>query len=238
MNISNNPPVEAQAATEVEKFRAKLSEFLTAALAWAEAGIEDEAQAEDAAKVLVGLRTIAKQIEEKRVELKDPHLAAGRAVDAAFKPSLESAEKAMKKLKAAQTTFLAAEKRKAQEAERVRIEAERAREEEAKKKAAEAEAKGDLLAAAEAEEKAAEAQRAQKAVDTGPKIRGGGTRALAVVKRFHADLVDVRAAVVHYVDHPDVADLVIRIANADCRAAKGEMPTIPGFKITEVEEVR
>ena len=221
----------------VSEFEAKAREFADAAGAWKEAGsIESDEQAAKANDFLSGTRKLAKEVEDRRKAEKQPFLDAGREIDAAFKKVINLLDGAANMVKPLQQDFL---RRKEAEAAKARAEAERkAREEAEQAEAARraAEARNDVAGQQEAEEraKAAEEEAAKAAKFESAKASsatgGGRTQSLRTVKT--ARITSINQAMLHYRDRPEMAELILRLANADARAAKDQEITIPGIEIT------
>jgi len=176
----------------------------------------------------------AKATETQRKTEKEPHVAAGKAVDAAYKPILERLAMIKAKLQPLLTAFLQAKARR-QDEERRRLEAEaEAKRLEAERLAQEAEAgEGDVIGTAVAAEQAqAEAAEIAKAAEqaAGPARTKGdyGTRATGLRTRRWAVIADLDKALAYYRDRPDIADTVLKLANADIR---GGRKAIPGIRI-------
>ena len=136
--------------------------------------VEDEATAGKVADLIKLLNACSKAGEDRRKTAKEPHLAAGRAVDAFFKTRIaEPLEKAIARAKKPLVDYerrKAAEERRRREAEEAAArERERLAREAAEKAAAAAEDDAGLDAALQAEERArteaAAAREAQQAAD-------------------------------------------------------------------------
>lgn len=92
--------------------------------------IETLDEAELAADLRGRLKALVTRIENARTEAKAPHLAAGRTVDAYFKPASDHLEAETRRLSAALLTYQAVAKKRQAEAEAAaRVEAERVRRE-------------------------------------------------------------------------------------------------------------
>lgn len=238
----NRPPaVDPEIIADLEP---RVRAFADAAGQWLDKGaVETDEEAEKLNDLLTGLRGVAKEIETKRKASKEPHLEAGRAVDAAFSKLLDPLKKAADKVKPILTAF--ASKKAAAERERQREaaeEAERKAREAAEAKAA-ADARNDVMGAAEAEEAEKEAAEAAKAAERqaaearriGSASGGGRTAALRIVRR--AKITSARQCFLHYEGREEIAALLTQMANADIRAAKGAAIAIPGIEIIEEETI-
>jgi FtsZ-interacting cell division protein YlmF len=222
----------------VEELSAKAGAVADAAGEWKDAGkIISKEQAQKANDFLSGARLLFKEIEERRKAEKQPFLDAGREIDAAFNRVKETVERSAKLVKPLVEAFLREEEakeraRKAEEERKAREEAaaaERARRQ--------AEERNDVVGQQEAEERAkaareaeAEAKRAESAkLDS---ATGGGKRTALRTSRF-AVITNVNQAMLHYRDHPEMTELLLRLANSEVRSAKGKAIKIPGFEIKE-----
>ena len=126
---SNNPPVDEAEADEVEN-------ACKAALEAAKQPVTNQTEADRLGNYRDRLAKLYKAKENERVAEKEPHLEAGRQVDAKFKPILAKVEDAGKAVKAVLTKWLVAEQ--------ARINAENAAKEKADREAREAAAKANL----------------------------------------------------------------------------------------------
>ena len=199
-----------------------------------------EINADTAPKVrdLLGRVTeMAKKVEAGRKSAKDPHLEAGRRVDAEFKPLTD----ALSDLKDAINRPLASWMRAEQERQRAEAEAARKAAEEA---AAfqQAMADDDEMAAkakAFAEKRAAEAAMKQAQAEGAGRVQSasGFTRAAGLRTYRHAEVTDAAALVAHFALHPDVVEAATKAANAAIRAAKGAPVQIPGVRVVEEQKV-
>lgn len=156
--------------------------------------ITDDDQARDVAETIAELRKAEAEAEAAHKVEKAPHLAAGRAVDAAWKPLSEKAAKAKKAALAAQTVWL-----NAQDAERVKREAVARQAADAmaeiarQKRAAANPADLDAQEAAEAALRQADklAQAAKAVATERPVAKGyGDSKGVGLRSYWRADLVD------------------------------------------------
>jgi len=166
---------------------------------------------------------IKKRMEAARKDAKQPHLDAGKAVDAAFKPPIENTTGIVTTAKSRLQAYLIAEQ------ERERAEAEAAR------KAAEA-LKDDAIIGQRVTEIAdAKAKQAEQA---GRVASQDGIAKVASLRTYRfAQVDDATALVAHYASNPDMIALAEKLANADIRAAKGAEITIPGVTVAEEKRV-
>jgi hypothetical protein len=226
-----NPDIVAELAD-------KARNMADVAGSWKDAGeITTREQAQQANDFLSGARKLFKDIEERRKLEKKPFYEAGRAIDAAFGEVRETVERAAGLVKPLVEAFLRAEEakeraRRAEEKRQAQAEAEQA--EQARKQA---EVRNDILGQQEAEKRAVAAREAeaeaQKAQSTKLDSATGGGKRTALRTRRYAEITNVNQAMLHYRAHPEMTDLLLRLANAELRAAKGKAITIPGFDIQE-----
>ena len=231
------PPYDADALAAL---KAEVVGCQTAAADWRKVEITAQHDAEKANDFLTGVRGLFKRVDGQRKADKAPHDTAAKAVDAAFKPLIEALTAIGDEIKAKLTAFAVAEERRQREAAEA---ARRAAEEEARRaqeEAARAAARGDILAemeaqaAADAAEKA-KAERAPVKAGIASSTGAGRTAALRTIRE--AEITNILLLFGHYRQHPDVAATLLRLANADIRAAKGADPAIPGITIIEKKAV-
>lgn len=210
----NNPPTEPVELIPLE---------IEAATEWLGKvkAITTQEHADIASNRVSNLRDLKRKAEAAHKFEKEPHLIAGRAVDAKFKPSIESADTAVKVLLGAITVYQNAE------AERQRkIAAERAAKERAEWEAQQAVAR-----------KAAELEAASKQVtleeilEASPpppppkaaelvKVKSGGASGKAVSLRTVkvATITNYAAAMMALKDHPEMKALVQTLSDRACKA--------------------
>ena len=235
----NNPPPYNE--DELANLAKGAADFIAASQVWMKETIEDDDQAGLLADQISGLRGQFKKVDEARKAAKKPHDEAGAKVQAAFTPILTKLTRAAEALKPLLAKYV---ERKAQiEAEEKRqAEAKARREREiAEQKLREAEAEGNIDAAVDAEAELTKAQKQEKAaakpVSTQVKSSSGGGRTMAARSTWKAKITNIRQLFLHYQEHPDVIEVLQRLADADMRAAKGENPDIPGAEPLEVKSI-
>jgi len=157
----------------------EVASAVAAALSEIKGGIADQTGADRAANFKNRLTDVAKKVTAEHKTRKAPSLAAGRAVDAEYKPLVEKLEQATAMIRSALTAYM----RKVEQAAR-----------------------------------AATPDAAEVKVHAG--TQGQHTVALRTVRT--AEITDWPKAVLGLVDHPDVRELVQRIANAQARAGTAE----------------
>jgi len=187
----NQPPIHESLMMELEDVHLEASNFLDGG------EVENEKQAEAIGLFVKKARELKKKAEEARVSEKEPHLEAGRAIDAKFKPVTTRADLIVKAAQAPLTRWLEKlEVQKREEAERIRREAE-----EAQRRAAEAQREAERAGNLEALE---DAQREQDSADLLAKtakraekekanVGGGGGRSIGLRSRTVAEVEDYKA---------------------------------------------
>lgn len=232
MNMMGHNSLAASADVEAaDRFAAGVDE-------WIAKGIGDEVAASRVRDLLAELTRRRNTLDEQRKAEKEPHLQAGKAVDAKYKRPLDIYDACKKRV----GDLLAGWLRKEQDrivAERAAADAEARRlTEEARRAAAESDA--STIAAIEAETAFRKAEEAAKAAQrlsaARPQVESGhgnARRATLRVTRY-AKVADFAKAVKTYWAHPDVCAVLERLASADARAGKA---SIPGFEILERSNV-
>lgn len=222
--IGGNSPPDLSLADQIKECAAQ-------ALAWLrKAGITDTRSKDMAANYRAELLRLRNGADAARDAEKRPHLEAGRAVDAKFRPLVEEADAAANELRDALTVFMRDEEK--------RLEAERRAKWEAEQKAA---------ASARA---AVEAQRAKMERDdpiaamTGSlpelpepppppepvKVQAGGQRGrktgLRIIKKYR--VTDRAAVFAFFQDHDEVRELLLRLASR-ASAAGASVPGVEAY---------
>ena len=236
---NNPPPYDPDV---LQQHKAKATEFLVAAGEWADIKvITTEEMAERLNDFMAGARKVYSDMESARKKQKEPHIAAGKAVDVAFGTTLDALEKAMKALKENLLTPYLVEKdrrEKAEQEERRRAAAAAA--EEAERLRREAEARNDFSGIAESEEAAKAAAKDEKAAakPVSAKVGSatGGTRSTGLREQKTVVVTNLNALFMALRDRPEVEELLVRLANAHVRAAAWDGVDLPGTK-TKVEMV-
>lgn len=226
--MSNNPPKDAS------YYLSELSQFKNAVADWSQ-GVVTDANAGPLRDLIGKIKGLAKDAEKDRKKLKEPHLEAGKKVDRDFKPVATTADSLTAPLNKMLTEYLRAEdERKRKEAEEARRKAE------AEAKAAQA-LKDDEFVGAEmaerAEQSELEAKRAAKEAETVNVQGNDSSRALGLRTYRSANITNPSMLVGHYASHPDVLEVCEKLANAEIRAAKGGVVSIPGVEIIEEKRV-
>lgn len=228
--IGDNQPPEP---TPLEAFGAHVGDLMENARQFLDGeAITTQGQADDVGRLLDMCRQSAKDADKQRKAEKQPHMDAGKAVDAAWNPLIEKCELAAITAKKALAPFLAAEQvRKDAAAAEMRRIAEDAAE---KARAAMREAAAaDLAAREEAERLLKDAERADKAAgraEKGKASAAGGARAVTLRDIYTPVLTDAAEALKHYrmVAGADLKAWMLEMARAEVRAGAR---AIPGFNI-------
>lgn len=226
----NNPPEP----TPLEAARETVSLLDVEAANWFDGTpIENQAQADDVARLIDAARKAKTRFDNDRKAEKKPHDEAAKAVDAAWKPVIADAERVIEIGKAAQTPWLIkvdAEKRALEEATR------RVAEEAAAEARRLAEQSDGSLAAAKARDAAIEdAKRAehvaQLAANEKAGAKGAGmARTISLRTTYRAEVTDRRALLNHIAkSHP--GDLSVFLDDWAARAVRGGQHELPGVEV-------
>lgn len=227
-------------------FADRLNDFAKGADVWNARPTLDADTAPRARDFLAGLKKLAKEADEARKAEKEPHALAAKKVDDDWRPTLSSIERLIGGVEPKIAAFLREEKRKADEAKAAAEKAKREAEAAARaaaEDAARAQTEGARIAAearqAEAERQQKEAERAERRADDSVRLESatGLARAAGLRTTRKARIVSLPLLFAHYRNHPDVAETLLRLANADIRAAKGAAVDIPGIEIVTEETV-
>ncbi|WP_333826890.1 hypothetical protein [Pararhodobacter sp.] len=234
----NNPPGPVVPETLI----AKVQDHTDAAGAWLDLkAITDKDQAEKATDFVTGARKVWADLEAERKAQKKPHDDAGKAVQDLFTPLLAKVKAATDKVLDLQSKWMQAERdreealRKEREAEAKRVA------DEAEKRAQEAEARNDISGMIDAQGQAKAAAKEVKAAAAPVKAQSGsstGAGRTVSLRTYYSCVVDKRGpALSHYRDHPEVLELIERLANAEVRAQpKDAKSAPPGFRLIKEEK--
>jgi len=179
---------------------------------------------------------LAKEIDSTRDELKRPHLEAGRKIDGAYKPLIETCDDIVKAMKRKLAAFLDARER---EAKRIAEEAKR-KLEEAERLAAKAveEPEDDPFLAATAPTVDVKAAHVEAKIAEGQALAAsrvssaaGGFAATSLKTKRSARVTDWTALAMHYLGNGEMRATLEKLANSDIRHAKGAAIEIPGVEI-------
>lgn len=235
IGANNPPPFDAEAHGALAQ---RVNDFILAAGDWMDLGeIETEEQSQKLTDFVAGARKTFSAVEDARKAAKKPHDDAGAAVQAAFAPLAEKIKRAADRAKLMQSRYLA--KKQAEEAERKRRELAEAEErrKDAELAAAQAATRNDIDGEVEAEAALKAAQKdikaASRATKTTAQSATGGGRTMSLRTIYSAQIENINHAFVTYRDHPEVAELLIRLANAEIRSQAGEKAAPKGFTLKE-----
>ena len=188
----NNPPRHEAFMMALEEVRVEAGNFLNGE------PIENEGQASAVGVIMASARDIKRDADKARKEDKQPHLDAGKAVDASYKPVITKADDIIKAAQQPLAAYLA-KKERGQElaAQKACEEAERKAKEALEAERASA---GSVEAVEAARAKQKEAEQAQKAANRAEKAKpniGGTTRAIGLRSRQVAIVEDYRELLLH-----------------------------------------
>lgn len=224
----NNPP------TDAELYKGQINELRERIETFPDITVDNEGDANDLIQLT---KKLAKEIDNKRKTLKQPHLDAGREIDGTFNPLKAEAEATAKPLKDKLSAHLREQERiaRAKAAEAARIaEEERKKAEEERQHVMPAD-EAEVTAKAEAAELAASAAQAQ--AENARTAKGSyGLRASGLRTKKEVVITDPVAIVRHYHKHPQVIELCHKLAKADVRSGMTEA-NIEGIAIKEVREI-
>jgi hypothetical protein len=164
--------------------------------------IENQGEADAVGRIVSEVKRIKRDADAARAEEKAPHLQAGRAVDAKWKPIEDRADTILKAAQAPLTAYLKALAAEQAEQERIaRIEADRKAQEAI---AAQREAEGSIEAVERAKALQSEADAAQKAANRAGKAKShvaGMDRAIGLRSSKVATVTDHRVLLEHVMRH-------------------------------------
>lgn len=247
-------------AIAFDQAREKLDAFLSGAAIWEKRGAWSDAELAAAdlddlgARLndfITGSRRLWKNTDEARAAEKKPHDDAAKAVQAKWSPMLKKIEAVGDVGKKLAARILKIQAARAAEA-RAKAEAERrAAEEKAREAERRVEEAATIKERLEAQEiadahretatlKAAEEKEASEPVKLASATGTANRRGLRT--KWTARLVSPARALAAFRDHPDVAALLITLAERALRDApvidgKKQMPEIPGIEFVESQEV-
>jgi hypothetical protein len=202
-----------------------LKDQIEAALAGMKAyeKVEDDATAAKALSLRNRLNELSGQADKIRVKLKEPHLEAGKAVDAKFQPLVKSAKAGADKVRDAigawETVKLQAERKRQRDIEQARIAAEQAAREQ----------QGDT-AVIDQPEPSAPVAAAPAAIKP-----SYGKAASVQAKIVLDEVTDWTALAVYMSGHAEMQDLLRKLAQ---RAIDAGRTDVPGITTVEKASVR
>ena len=204
--------------------------------------IRSDENAERLTDHIGGLRGLKTKVDNERKRQKKPHDDAGKAVQEVFTPVLTRLEKALDAMLLGQTEALRWTEENARKAKAKEEAQARAAREEADRLALEAAASGDLDAESRAEEAQAAAAEMQAKADAPVKVSAGSAtgsgRTIALVEVKSADIKNLRLLFLHFIDAPEVRDVLQRLANAALRSADWDGVDLPGTETLREKKAR
>lgn len=212
----NSAPVD-----EAETIRDQIESALKGMTAYDK--IADDQTAAKALSLRNRLNELSGQADKIRVKQKEPHLEAGKAVDAKWQPLVKSAKAGADKVRDAIGAWETEKLRRQREAERKAVEAQRAAEEAIRKQ------QGDVALV--------DPPQIVATVEAAPApIKAAYGKAASVqVKTVVKDITDWKALAVYMCDHPTMQDLLRQLAQ---RALDAGRINIPGITTDEKAAVR
>lgn len=208
----------SQGVDEAETIRDQIEAALAGMSAYAK--VTDDETAAKALSLRNRLNELSREADKVRTKEKEPHLEAGKAVDAKWQPLVKKAKAGADQVRDAIGAF---------ETEKLRIqrEARRKAEEEARK--ATQDARGEQTASA------AVIERPQAETAPAPIKPTYGKAASVAVKIVLKDVTDWKALAVYMCDHPTAQDMLRQLAQ---RAIDAGRTNIPGITTEEKASVR
>lgn len=236
----NGPPAASIPAVPAEMLE-KVQNFSVTAGEWLDLKeIDNEARAVRCTDFLSGAKGLLSLIDDERKRQKKPHDDAAKAVQDAFRKSIDTVDFAIKRVGLIQTAWLKVEKARAEERKRQekRDADEKARQ--ADRAAREAEARNDVAGIAAAQAAQKDAAKEVKAAAAPVKAQAGSAtgagRTISLRTTWFADVQNINHAFVAYREHPEVRALLERLATADVRSQGGEKTAPQGFTLRKEEK--
>lgn len=199
----------------------QIREYASQALGWLRKnGISDTKSKDTAANYRAELLRLRKEADTQRDAEKRPHLEAGRAVDAKFKPIVEAADSAANELRDALTVFMREEERREQAERDARYQAERKAAEAARAELEAQRAKqmrdDPIAALTSAEPELPDLPPPPEAV----KIQAGGQRGRKTGLREVTNYIvtDHSLALAFFAQSDEVKELIGKLAERACKA--------------------
>lgn len=244
-SLAHSPRNEPTGADAAETFEQRVSSLIEATNAWTKEvpQITSDEQAARAEDLLTQIREEDSAVEEARKAARKPHDDAVKIIQAKFTPlcdKLAVCTSLLKRLKAAWLAVLeerqAAERHRTEEAARkaaAEAEAARRKLEEAKGPAVQSQLEADI-----AEQRAEEAaETARRAARARPQVVGElGGRASGFRVHYSAKIVERRKVLDWYQGHPQVAEVIQQLADAEARDLK-ERFAVPGAQLVKERRV-
>lgn len=240
----NQPPeVLPYDVAKLNAAQKQVDQFVTVSDEWKPIDINNEDIAGQLNDQINGLAKLKGRVEATRTAQKEPHITAGKAVDAAFNPLKERLEKAINALKPKLTVY--AQKKAADEAARKQAAKEAADRMAADARRLEMDAANsgriaDEAAAEEAKKRAEAAQKsAAKPQSTAIKSGSGGGRSMALrSRRVVEEVKSYNLLFRRYQEEPKVQELLKALATAEANAAGfTDDDTIPGVTLGKTQSL-
>lgn len=233
MRLGHNLPP----AYDVDAFEAIKVEAMT----WADAGADflrmpddlDDANAFALAEYLEGVAAMISKVEAARKAAKDPHQAAGRSVDDAYKPLVEGLEELRVALRDGRLTDYLVRKSAAEHDADASLNLERELSE-LNRAAASCDRAGDTIGASDARRQASAVENQLLAAareKPTARIQSPGGRTFSLRATQRARLANAAIAFQAFREDPRVAELLEKLANE--RLRKGA-EAVPGFDVETV----
>lgn len=204
----------------------EINEAVIQAMDWLKSsGVKDKTTMDMAANYRARLLELSKKADKEREDKKRPHDDAAKAVQAEYKPLVDTAKNAADTVRDALSTYMAAEDEKARKvaAEAARIENEKRMADFRRQQEVAAQARGATSVDPEID---AMGDMPAMVAPEPVKLHAGGQRgkkaSLREITRYRLD--DYAAALAAVKDHPDVIAAVEKVAFAQARAGA----TVPG----------
>ncbi len=218
----NQPPRQEAFMMALEEVRVEAGNFLDGE------PIENQGQADAVGMIMASARDIKRDADKARKEDKQPHLEAGKAVDAAYKPVIVKADDILKAAQQPLSVWLAKIEREQElERQKAREEAQRKEQEaiEGQRKA-----QGDIEAVEAARAKQKEAEAAQKLVRKAEKAKpnvAGSARSIGLRTHTVAVVENYRDLLLWVAEH----DKPALDGFLDAYAAKSAPQKLPGVRL-------
>lgn len=220
-------------------FGLRVAAFMDACGKWADIKeIGSAEQSERLTDFITGSRQLWQKVEDQRKADKKPHDDRAAEVQEAFIGMLNKLKAAGDKLKPMQAAWLEKVQAKidAEKAEQKRLADEKA--ESARQLAAQAAARNDVSGEVDAAAALKEAEKELNAANRDVKAKAGsasgGGRSMAMRSVKTADIHSRNSVYMHFRDHPDVIELLQRLATQSVRAGFEFDPKILTVKIEKV----
>lgn len=186
--------------------------------------VSNAEQSERLTDFVTGARDLYKMVEDSRKAAKKPWDDLGAQVQKAYAPLSSKVKIIAEKMKAMQADWLKRENARIAEERREAEAKARAEREAAEKAAREAAERNDISGQVEAEEALKKAEKAQKQAAKPAKARTGsatgGGRAMSLRKQKFARVINKRACFAFFQNHPDVEEVLTRLATAAVRSGE------------------